>query len=256
MSDRPTSPTEDSREAHLGNSNYYNKGAVAASLLDLEIRHYTDNQRGFFDVIRDLKDEFGGTGRGHSLDDMERLTLKQVKGSAEGESRVREFYDKHLRGGEPMEIDRSLALVGMQLKPVAKSFAPFHLSLPGGNALLVDESGGLSNGTAEPGTTTKTKARVDALGVTLHNSQDGLVVTRVWTDGPAAKAGLKGYEGKALESLRVDPDTGVVEMRFDEENPISITPRRPSELKLASADNLNGRQIALRGPWEQGRLLA
>lgn len=256
MSDRPTSPTEDSREAHLGNSNYYNKGAVAASLLDLEIRHYTDNQRGFFDVIRDLKDEFGGTGRGHSLDDMERLTLKQVKGSAEGESRVREFYDKHLRGGEPMEIDRSLALVGMQLKPVAKSFAPFQLSLPGGNALLVDESGGLSNGTAEPGTTTKTKARVDALGVTLHNSQDGLVVTRVWTDGPAAKAGLKGYEGKALESLRVDPDTGVVEMRFDEENPISITPRRPSELKLASADNLNGRQIALRGPWEQGRLLA
>ena len=60
-----------------------------------------------------------------------------------------------------------------------------------------------------------------------------------------------------MESLRVDPDTGVVEMRFDEqENPISITPRQPSELKLAPADKLNGRRIALREPWEQGRLLA
>jgi predicted metalloprotease with PDZ domain len=116
MAKRPTSPTEDSREAHLGNSNYYNKGAVAASLLDLEIRHYTDNQRGFFDVIRDLKDEFGGTGRGHTLDDMERLSLNQVKGNPDGEARVREFYQKHLRGQEPMEIDRSLALVGLQLE--------------------------------------------------------------------------------------------------------------------------------------------
>ena len=156
-----------------------------------------------------------------------------------------------------MEIDRSLSLVGMQLKPEAKRIAPFQMSLPDGSSLLVGESGGLSRGTPEPGKTTKTKARVDALGVTLHNTQEGLVVARVWNDGPAAESGLKSYEGKTLESLRVHPDTGVVEMRFTEqEGPVSITPVQPFELKLASVENLNGRQLALRGPWEQGRLLA
>lgn len=256
MTERPSSPTEDSREAHLGNSNYYNKGAVAASLLDLEIRHYTDNQRGFFDVIRDLKDEFGGTGRGHTLDDMERLTLKQVKGSPEGESRVREFYDKHLRAGEPMEIDRSLALVGMQLKAVEKTFTPFQMSLPDGGSLLVDESGGLSKGMRDPDKTTKSKARIETLGLTVHSSEEGLVVARVWNDGPAAKSGLKSYEGKTIESLSVDPNTGDVELRFgDREEPLSITPEQPHEFKLASSDDLNGRQLALRGPWEQGKLI-
>ncbi|MCA9781325.1 MAG: hypothetical protein KC800_31620, partial [Candidatus Eremiobacteraeota bacterium] len=219
MSERPTSPTEDSREAHLGNSNYYNKGAVAASLLDLEIRHFTDNKRGFFDVIRDLKDEFGGTGRGHTLDDMERLTLKQVKGSAEGKARVREFYDKHLRGDQPMEIDRSLALVGMQLKPSDKTFIPFSMSLPGGSSLLVDTTGTLSVGEPETGNPVKTKARIESLGLTLHNSEEGLVVARVWNNGPAASSGLKAFEGKAIESLRVDSKTGEVALQFEGDSP-------------------------------------
>jgi predicted metalloprotease with PDZ domain len=120
MAQNPTSPLEDSKEAHSGNSNYYNKGAVAASLLDLEIRHHTGNQKGMFDVIRDLKDEFGGTGRGHTLDDMERLTLKQVQGNEAGEKRIQEFYDRHLRGREAMDINRSLAHVGYQTVEVEK----------------------------------------------------------------------------------------------------------------------------------------
>ena len=83
------------------------------------------------------------------------------------------------------------------------------------------------------------------------------MIARVWNDGPAAKSGLKSYEGKAIESLKVDPDSGRVDVDFgDREGPLSITPEQPYEFKLASTDDLNGRQLALRGPWEQGKLLA
>lgn len=255
MTERPSSPTEDSREAHLGNSNYYNKGAVAASLLDLEIRHATDNKRGFFDVIRDLKDEFGGTERGHTLADMERLTAKQVKGNPDGEARIREFYQRHLRGSEPMEINRSLALVGFQLKEVAKEVSPFSVSLPDGTDLKVNQEGFLSQGAASIDGVRKRKARIESLGLTLDNTSDGLKVSRVWSDGAAESAGLKAHEGKAVESLTVDPTTGNVELRFkDFENTFNLTPQRPTEFKLVSADNPTGEQLALRQPWEMARL--
>lgn len=255
MAERPSSPTEDSREAHLGNSNYYNKGAVAASLLDLEIRHHTGNQRGFFNVIRDLKDEFGGTGKGHTLDDMERLTVNQVKDNPEGVERVREFYKRHLRNGEPMEIDRSLALIGYQLKRVPKTSTPFSIGLPGGSSLTVDGQGRLGQGSPDPETLRKSKARIESLGLSLHKTEEGLQLARVSPGGPAGE--LKACEGQLVEGLQVGADQRVKLTLKGKEGPrsYSLTPEPPGEYQMVPTENPTGQQLFLRQAWEQARLV-
>lgn len=254
MAERPSSPTQDSKEAHLGNSNYYNKGAVAASLLDLELRHFTNNQRGFFDVIRDLKDEFGGTEKGHTLDDMERLTLRQVKGNPEGTARIKEFYTRHLRGEEPMEIDRSLALVGYQLKQVPKSTPPFSMGLPDGTSLNVGADGQLKQGDAPAEATRKTKARIPSLGLSLHRTEKGLEIARVSENGPSAR--LKPFEGQTIHDLKVGADGQVaVVMKGADPASFSLNPETPTEYEMAPLENPSGQQIFLRQAWEKGRLL-
>ncbi len=264
MAERPTSPTEDSRQAHQGNSNYYNKGAVAASLLDLEIRHSSNNQRGMFDVIRDLKDEFGGTGRGHTLDDMERLTLQQVKGNPEGEARIQDFYDRHLRDRQPMDIDRSLSYVGFQMDTVGKTTQPFQVKGPGGRVLNVESDWGLSTSTAMSESPVKKKAVLAPLGLTVTSTNEGFELTRVKENGPAGRAGLYEFQGNTAKDLSFDEKRGLFSVTVSVPDPATGTsldkvfdfaPEKPVEYKLVASENATGAQLALRQAWQKGLLL-
>lgn len=266
-----TSPTDDSLDAHIGNSNYYNKGAVAGSLLDLEIRHYTGGQRGMFDVLRGLKSEFGGTGKGHTLDDMERLCLKQVEGSSAGEGRIKEFFDTHLRGREAMDIQGALAHVGYKIEQQPKMVEPATLELFEGARLAVQADGdlGLVKCSHEHGHhhhhhEPAKKAFLPTLGVRLKQKGEGQWrLDGVSRDSAAGDAGLLEFRGKAIQDISFDEDSGEMYFRFEKPDMFTGETRvhefrvkeRPAMVnKMVEVDNPSPEQLALRAAWQDARL--
>lgn len=255
-----TSPTDDSLDAHCGNSKYYNKGAVAASLLDLELRRHSQGKRGLFDVLRGLKRDFGGTGRGHTLDDMERLSLEQVQGNPTGEARVKEFFDKHLRGREAFDLDRSLAHVGYRVEKVLKDVEPGVFALFGDQSLAIDAQGSLSL-VATPEEPDK-EADLPTLGMSLKSADKGWKIVGVEHGGPAFDAGLGHFVGETTTGLSYDEDTGVLTLQFkkadmftgvDERHTVMVPSIPAEELRLVRVDNPTQEQLALRRDWEAGR---
>lgn len=107
----PSSPREDSLEAQNGNKNYYVKGELTALALDLEIRHSTGGEKSWMDVLRGMKDEFGGTGKFWQLDDLERVAARSTGCD------LKPFFDAHLRGHEALPLRRALGYAGYALKP-------------------------------------------------------------------------------------------------------------------------------------------
>ncbi len=233
----PTSPTDDSLDAHIGISNYYNKGAVAATLLDLEIRQASAGKACFFDVLRDLKEEFGGTGRGHTLDDIERLSQKAA--GPPGKERIQEFFARHLRGREPFDLNRSLTHVGLELVEVEKE-----------PATPLDEGGPLE---------------LAQFGLTLKPNQDGrLAVDRVERGGPAYRAGLADFRGQLVQNLDAQEalaDSTCATFTFETEDrftgktvtrTVQLSAEPATETILQSVDQPTPAQLALRRLWLEG----
>ncbi len=117
------------QETNFPNStiSYYNKGAVLGLLLDLEIRGRTEGRKSLDDVMQLLYRKFyeslsatrGGSDpsqpsfmRGRSYG--ERDILEAV--NAVSGSDFRTFFERYVRGTEPLPYARSLALAGMQFK--------------------------------------------------------------------------------------------------------------------------------------------
>ncbi|MGE0494032.1 MAG: hypothetical protein AB7S38_32785 [Vulcanimicrobiota bacterium] len=224
----PTSPTDDSLDAHVGNSNYYNKGAVAATILELELRQATGGEKGFYDVLRGLKAEFGGSGRGFTLDDVERLTAAAAGPGAE---RIHQLFTDHLRDRKPFDLNASLALVGYQLVERRQPAPPLDRAL---------------NASTE----------LPSLGLTLAPEKDGLVTIKsVDESGPARRAGLNFYQG---EKARLKTGDNVVELTVDAKDdftgrPVSrtfaVTPEPETTTVLEAVPNPSPEQLALRGQW-------
>jgi predicted metalloprotease with PDZ domain len=108
------------QETNFANStiSYYNKGALLGLLLDLEIRSRTHGQKSLDDALRSLYHKFYeapaattyGPGRGYEekdlLDEVNTLTGTNFN----------EFFEKYVRGTEPLPYTQTLGLVGMQLQ--------------------------------------------------------------------------------------------------------------------------------------------
>lgn len=269
ISHNMTSPTDDSLDAHIGNSNYYNKGAVAGSLLDLEMRHYSGGERGMFDVLRSLKEEFGGTGQGHTLDDMERLCLEQVKDSPEGAARISEFFEKNLRGREPMDINGALAHVGYELREEVETTDPASLTMFDNSTLRVESDGDLHlvkcshehphshDHVHDHG---PTKAYLPTLGVKIESNGDKWKLSSVSWDGPAGQAGLASFQGQTAKELSFDEDTRQMKFVFDQEDMFSgemetqevfVPEGQATVFKMTEAAQPSQEQRTLRDAWLQ-----
>jgi predicted metalloprotease with PDZ domain len=108
------------QETNFANStiSYYNKGALLAMLLDLEIRSRTHGQKSLDDVMRFLYHNFYqapaatnyGPGRGYEEKDL----LDAANTVTGGD--FTEFFEKFVHGIAPLPYTETLALAGLELK--------------------------------------------------------------------------------------------------------------------------------------------
>nr|WP_278251897.1 hypothetical protein [Sabulibacter ruber] len=98
----------------------YNKGCIAALVLDLEIRKATQNARSLDDVMRLMWQEFGQKGIGYSEEDYQQLA-EQVSGVS-----LTSYFQEMIFGTAPFEkwLAPALEYVGCRLEtlPSAQTF--------------------------------------------------------------------------------------------------------------------------------------
>ena len=149
---------------------YYLKGALAACLLDLEIRAATVRAKCLDDVVRHLASEADRSGSGFAEPDGFLAALEQVAGAHGGA--FRRFMERFVAGTDELELERILGHAGIK----------FTWSRPPAEG-----------------------DRGAWLGVATRPEGRSIIVTSVRSDGPAFAAGLyAGDEIVALDGHRVD----------------------------------------------------
>jgi predicted metalloprotease with PDZ domain len=90
-------------------SDYYEKGAAASLVLDLEIRHATGGAHSFGDVMRSLYRRFPRPGPGYTNAEV-RTLAEEIGGEAMGP-----VFDALIQGTGPIDWERVLGYAGLEL---------------------------------------------------------------------------------------------------------------------------------------------
>ncbi|HUE81839.1 MAG TPA: PDZ domain-containing protein [Pyrinomonadaceae bacterium] len=132
---------------------YYDKGAIIALLLDLEIRKHSKAAKSLDDVMLHLYKEFGLKNRNFTPEDFQKAAELMAGASLE------QFFASYVRGREELDYNASLGAAGLQL----------------------DQSGETSAVTPTPRAYS---------GADLAQEGDRLMVRRVYAGSPAYEQGL------------------------------------------------------------------
>jgi predicted metalloprotease with PDZ domain len=97
---------------------YYTKGQVLGMLLDILIRDRTDNERSLDDVLREMNNDFGVTGKPYrdSLD--VQLTAEKVAGGS-----FDDFFKHYVAGANPLPYQAIFVLAGLELRQITRQRA-------------------------------------------------------------------------------------------------------------------------------------
>jgi len=94
----------------------YGGGLLTGLALDLELRRATGDAHGLATLLQRLYVEFAREGRRYTTDDVQR-----VAGAVAGAS-MEWFFDKHVRGGVPVDFRPVFTALGLQLDTFADEF--------------------------------------------------------------------------------------------------------------------------------------
>lgn len=108
--------TEDSYNTE---TDYYGKGANVSMLLDLEIRHRSNNRHSFDDLMRTMYRRFPLNGPGYTVADFQRVAEELAGGSLE------KFFNDYVSGVQPIDWERYLGYAGLLLTPKAAPPTPW-----------------------------------------------------------------------------------------------------------------------------------
>lgn len=153
---------------------FYTVGAVASFVLDMEIRRRTENTQNLDEILRKLYRRYPLSGGGFSSADM--IALIEEETGLEWQA----WFDAHIFGTEPMDVDGALAVLGLEMvmeppKPDKEVPKP------------------IRNREAKP-----------YLGLRVADAGGMARVSNVLTDGPAFDAGIiPGDEIVAINGVRV-----------------------------------------------------
>jgi len=97
---------------------YYTKGQVLGVLLDILIRDRTDNEKSLDDVLREMNNDFGVTGKPYrdSLD--VQLTAEKVAGGS-----FDDFFKLYVAGANPLPYQAIFVLAGLELRQITRQRA-------------------------------------------------------------------------------------------------------------------------------------
>jgi predicted metalloprotease with PDZ domain len=159
---------------------YYTKGSLIALALDLIIQQATNNQKSLDDLMRLLWVKYGKPGKGLAEKEIEAL-LSQITGQD-----LTDFFANYLYGTQDLPLDKLLKTVGID----------FHLRA----ASSVDDKGG------KPADNSNSKPLI-TLGARVATDPAGALLTHVFDNGPAQRAGLAaGDIVVALDGIRASKD--------------------------------------------------
>ncbi|CAN5169780.1 PDZ domain-containing protein [soil metagenome] len=155
---------------------YYAKGALAGLALDLRLRSISGGEKSLDDVMRLLWQQYGLTGQGVPENGFEQLA------SAVAGEDLGEFFDIVVRGTSELPLQRLLTTLGIALEYRAPTSS--------------DDAGGSTD--APPLST--------SLGIKICESNGRVVLTHVYDDGTAQRAGLSARdELLAIDGIRIAP---------------------------------------------------
>ena len=100
-------------------SDYYGKGSAVSMLLDLEIRQRSGNKHSLDDVMRAMYHRFPLTGKGYTVDDLQR-TAEEFGGSS-----FKSFFDNYVHGTVPLDWETILRYAGLDLQALDSERKPW-----------------------------------------------------------------------------------------------------------------------------------
>src|SRR5207237_6355843 len=146
---------------------FYDAGALASLLMDMELRRRTANRVSLDDVMREMYRRFPLSGNGYTMADMMEL-LKSMS-----ESEWDDFFARYIKATEQYPFESALEVVGLELSIQAEKKDDPIMQSPYAGLILTDRNG-------------------------------GAVVRSVLSDGPAYAAGVEfGDEIVAVNDRRV-----------------------------------------------------
>lgn len=166
-------PNENSSNSQVS---YYNKGAVAAFLLDVEIRSATDGRKSLDDVMKILYERHVGDV-GYSPDEF-RTIVEEVSGTE-----LTSWFSRYIDGVDEFDYSKAQSWYGLEF-PKPKS----------------SPAGGEANEDKEK----PDEKKKSWVGLTTEEKSGKLVITKVLRDSPAFEAGLNvDDEILAIDQYRV-----------------------------------------------------
>jgi len=183
---------------------FYDKGALACLLLDLELRRRTENRVSLDLVMRELYRRFPLSGPGYTSEDLLASLERHSRSS------FRELFESCIEGTERLPLEAALAAAGLELSFEANGSG----EEPGedaGEGEREESAGAVEAPPVEP-------PLKPYLGLRLGPGGSGCRVRNVLADGPAYAAGiLAGDEILTLERRRLRP--GDLEERLARSQP-------------------------------------
>lgn len=165
--------------------NVYEKGALLAMCMDIELRKLSNGEMGYRDMIRKLSQRFGENKPFKDdklIDELVTVT---------GYPQIKDFYNKYIAGSQPTPYTQYLNMVGVEVSK--KELPPVFWFIkdptqtgydPGTQALAFDEDAALSSFAKSVGfKTTDQVLAIDGRTVDINKLPDLMGYTRTIKDG-------------------------------------------------------------------------
>ena len=125
---------------------YYTKGQILGVLLDILIRDRTDNQKSLDDVMRQMNEDFGLTGKPYrdSLD--VQLTAEKVAGGS-----FEDFFKNYVAAANALPYQAIFPLAGLELRQTTRQHAALGFAAEGAPKALVVRTVDANSAAAEAG---------------------------------------------------------------------------------------------------------
>lgn len=165
--------------------NVYEKGALLAMCLDIELRKLSNGEMGYRDMIRKLSQRFGENKPFKDdklIDELVAVT---------GYPQIRDFYNKYIAGSQPTPYAQYLNMVGVELKKQETPPIFWFIKDPNqtgydekANAFVFDESSALSPFAKSIGFKITDKiVALDGKTINIQNIQDFINYSKTIKEG-------------------------------------------------------------------------